>query len=189
MQSIKLYEKYKEGRHWDAHPIEYAERFADFLKKKDFQGLLVDIGCGRGRDVKIFNEKGFKVTGIDTSKEIIDAAQDYCRECAFEQQDAEDLQFGDEEVGAFYMINVIHYVDEKKAISEIYRSLVPGGYLFIHFNLLIADDEGNVDYQRDEDNILQLLNNFKIIDKRIFSRHDARPKPHKHEILELILQK
>jgi SAM-dependent methyltransferase len=37
------------------------------------------------------------------------------------------------------MINVIHYVDKKKAIQEILRTLQPKGYFFIHFNIDITD--------------------------------------------------
>ncbi|MFH2018794.1 MAG: class I SAM-dependent methyltransferase, partial [bacterium] len=107
----------------------------------------------------------------------------------FARQDAEDLEFSNEEVAAFYMINVIHYLDEERTLPGIYRSLVPGGYLFIHFNLSIVDEDGQVDYSRNEADILRLVEKFKILEKREFIREDKEPKKHTHKILELILQK
>jgi SAM-dependent methyltransferase len=189
MQSKELFEKYKAGQHWNFHSTEYAERFADFLIKNNFNGLLVDIGCGKGRDVKVFMKKGLDALGVDISQEIIDTAQSYCRECKFARQDAEDLEFSNEEVAAFYMINVIHYLDEERVLPGIYRSLVPGGYLFIHFNLSIVDEDSQVDYSRNEAEILRLVEKFKILEKREFTREDKEPKKHTHKILELILQK
>ncbi|MDD4995020.1 MAG: class I SAM-dependent methyltransferase [Patescibacteria group bacterium] len=189
MRAVELFEKYKKGKHWDAHPTEYAERFADFLKNNNFHGLVVDIGCGRGRDVIVFKKSGFDALGIDISQDEIEAAQANCRDCRFDQQDAENLEFGDEEVSAFFMINIIHYLNAEKALAGIYRALTLGGYLFIHFNLSITDEKGNVDYSGDENDILKLVEKFKVIEKRQFTREDKLPQLHKHEILEFLLQK
>jgi 2-polyprenyl-3-methyl-5-hydroxy-6-metoxy-1,4-benzoquinol methylase len=61
MKEQKLYDKYLDGRHRENHPTIYAERFIDFLKKNIFDALIVDIGCGDGRDVNAFSKEGFNV--------------------------------------------------------------------------------------------------------------------------------
>lgn len=189
MQNIDLYEKYKNGRHWENHPTIYAEDFSNFLKKINFKELIVDIGCGNGRDIHVFSKHGFLVQGIDISEEEIILAKQNSPKLHFRIGDVENLNFQDESVGAFFMINVIHYVNKKKSINEIFRSLKSGGYLFIHFNLEIKDKAGNVDYEDSEKNILNLVSDFRIINKKIFERTDKNPFEHKHKILQLILQK
>ncbi len=189
MESQELYDKYQHGRHWDNHPTAYAERFAQFLANRGFSGLLIDVGCGTGRDVHFFSSRGFLVTGIDYSdKEIALARARFSKE-RFEIQNAEELKFQNESVGAIFMINVIHYLNQKKALEELFRILRPGGYVFIHFNLSVVDDAGAVDYSQSERDILELLSKFSIVLKNIFERFDRTPTPHTHKVLELILQK
>lgn len=189
MKSEGLYEKYKDNRHWDNHPTIYAERFLHFLRSKKFSGLLVDVGCGSGRDVNYFYCNGLSdVLGVDSSEKEIESAQKQSQG-RFVVDNIEDCSLTNQTVGAVFMINVIHYVDQQKAISEIRRILVNDGYLFIHFNLLIMDDSGCVDYRQGRDTINRLIAGFRIIHEQVFKRVDERPLRHTHLIRELILQK
>jgi len=189
MHERQLYNKYNPGQHWKKHPTTYSETFANFLKKRQFSGLLVDVGCGDGRDVNLFNNSGFTVTGVDYSKEQIKADKKSFPKLSFEVQNVEHLKFKDESIDAFYMINVIHYVNKEKAIQEIYRALKHHGFLFIHFNTDIIDKHGRVDYHHETKDILKLVSEFKIVNKRLFERTDSLPVEHTHQIMELILEK
>ena len=189
MENIELYQKYKNGRHWDDHPTDYAERFASFLKVQNFDGLLVDIGCGKGRDVDIFQRNEFNVLGIDVSSQEINIAQRTYPFSRFQVDSAERLSFPENCVGAFYMVNVIHYTDREKAVSEMYRTLKDKGFSFMHFNLSVVDKDGNVDYQQDEEEVKKLILPFDIVESQRIQRIDSKPIEHTHDILELILQK
>lgn len=189
MQNQKLYNKYLKGKHWEDHPIIYAERFSDFLKKEKFNDLLIDIGCGSGRDVNVFVNNKLKCKGIDNSKDYILSAIKEFPNCNFEVQNAENLNFKDSSIGAVFMINVIHYLNKEKAINEILRVLKPKGFFFIHFNISIIDINGKMDYSNSEEEILNLVSKFKILEKNIFERVDLKPVKHTHKIMELILQK
>ena len=189
MENVKLFNKYNEGKHWESHPTVYAEEFLSFLKEKNFTGNIVDLGCGNGRDVDVFNRKGFKVLGIDKSEENIKNAKRNFPNYKFEIQDIEKLKIKNNSVGAVFMINVIHYINKVKSIEEIYRILEDGGYFYIHFNLSITDSEGNIDYKDSEEEILKLISSFKIIERERIERVDKIPKMHKHIILKLILRK
>ncbi len=189
MQSKTLYQKYSDGRHWEKHPTLYAETFAEFLKSVNFEGMIVDVGCGIGRDVNVFSKLGFNAFGIDNSKQEIENCKKKFPELKFEVQEAEKLKFKDNSVDAFFMINVIHYVDKEKAIQEIFRALKPHRYFFIHFNMDIIDKNGKVDYHHNQEDILKLVSKFKIIRQKLFERVDHQPIEHKHKIMELILQK
>lgn len=189
MKEQKLYQKYSNGRHWENHPTLYAESFAKFLKEKHFKGLIVDIGCSNGRDVKVFSKSNFNVLGIDNVSEEIKTNNKNYPELKFEVQNVEKLTFEDNSVDAVFMINVIHYVHKEKAIQEIFRVLKPEGYFFIHFNIDVIDKNDAVDYHHDQEDILKLVSKFKILQKNIFKRVDQEPVEHKHKIIELVLQK
>jgi SAM-dependent methyltransferase len=189
MKEKVLYEKYNSGKHWENHPTIYAERFLDFLKERRFSGLLVDLGCGSGRDVNFFSKNGLNVKGIDLDEKEISLAKKNFPEICFEIQDVEKLSFADKSIDYIFMINVIHYLDKEKAIKEVYRTLKDGGYFFIHFNLEIKDNNDKIDYSQKEEEILSLVKDFKIIKKKIFKRVDTKPLKHTHKIMELVLQK
>ena len=189
MHAEKLHQKYSGMRHWEKHPTTYASDFAAFLKKSKFSGTIVDIGCGTGRDVNFFNTNGISAIGVDVSQSEIESARKKFPEWNFEVQNAESLKFTDRSVDAFYMINVIHYVDAKKAMAEIHRCLRPKGYFFIHFNLEIIDKDGNIDHRTDMQDVPSLMSGFKPLQEKVFVRIDKEPIEHNHRILEIIAQK
>lgn len=189
MQEQQLFDKYQEGKHWENHPTIYAERYAKFLKEQKFNGLLIDVGNGNGRDVAVFHQAGFKVKGIDYSPQEIAKAKQIHPRCNFEIGNVENLRFPNNSVGAYFMINVIHYVKKQQALDELYRTLQNGSYLYIHFNVDIVDTNGNVDYHHNEEEITDLVSRFNVVKKKKFERVDTIPKVHTHTILELILQK
>lgn len=184
MESQELYDKYNEGNHWEKHPTVYAERFVEFLNGREFDGLIVDAGCGNGRDVKVFSQNGLDVIGVDNSEEHTELARKACPNCSFE-----DMRFENKSVSAIFCINLIHYVNKEKTLREFKRVLKEGGYLFIHFNIEIKDKEGNLDYSHSEEDILKLVSGFEVVDKKIITREGSFPVEHTHKIMELILKK
>ncbi len=50
------------------HPAEYAEAFLARIPPK---GTILDLGCGPGRDARVFSERGYNVTGVDISPEMV----------------------------------------------------------------------------------------------------------------------
>jgi len=189
MKNTTLYKKYHVDRHWDSHPTVYAERFCDLLSGKDFHDRLVDLGCGSGRDVQVFADHGFDAIGIDLSESDVQIARTDHPKCRFDMMDIERLTFSDGSIGGYFMINVIHYVDQERTIDQIFRTLKVDGYLFVHFNLAIVDEDSHVDYSQDEKAIRSLVSRFEVVEEKMFTRVDTVPKKHTHTILELILKK
>lgn len=189
MYEQQLFDKYFEGKHWKQHPTTYAASYAQFLSSQNFSGLLVDVGCGNGRDVAFFHQAGFKVAGIDYSLSEINTARDSQPRCSFLVANCEEIPFRDQAIGAYFMINVIHYVDPRQTLAELHRTLQKEGYLFVHFNLDITDEDGKQDYHQEEDDINSLIFDYRLVGRQTFQRVDTLPKPNTHTILELILQK
>lgn len=198
MNNQNLFDKYSDGKHWENHPTIYAEYFAEFLnqdclnKCRDFfPANVVDLGCGNGRDVMYLNgHECIPAIGFDIDPDIIQQAKDttgYIYD--FFVGNIENLSFQDNTQFAYFCINVMHYVDQKKVLREIYRTLRPGGYAFIHFNLLIIDNNYSIDYHQKISDVYDLMKDFEIVEEKVFLREDSSPVPHTHHIMQIILKK
>lgn len=190
MVNEALAEKYAAGRHWDKHTEDYAIEFAKHLTERRHDSLVVDLGCGAGRDVAVLNSRGFKKTiGIDIAPWEIARARRNHPTLDFKVGDINQLPFGDGSVGAFYCVNVIHYLDQQKVIENVHRKLVLSGLFFVHFNISITDETGRVDYCQDIDSVLALVKPLETRHIKFFRRVDQTPFPHTHQIMEMLLEK
>lgn len=50
--------------------IDMSHLYSDFLSEIPSGGAILDLGCGSGRDSKVFIDKGYKITAVDGSKEL-----------------------------------------------------------------------------------------------------------------------
>ena len=84
---------------------------------------LLDIGCGTGRHLLMFAERGLSVTGLDASPYMIDMARKRLRHRAeFHQGVAEDLPFEDNAFDIVTMVTTLEFVDDaEKVIAEACR--------------------------------------------------------------------
>lgn len=194
MKNKQLFTKYKEGRHWEKHSISYVDRFYKFLQKKipnfHYKHSIIDLGCGNGSDIfRLRNYWGVTAIGFDNDYETIRRAEEQTGFDCFYHRNIEQLLSEDNTSSAYFCINVMHYVDQKKVLREIYRTLRPLGYVFIHFNLLIFDENFAIDYHQKKSDVYELIKDFTIAQEKVFVRKDKEPYPHTHHILEVILQK
>lgn len=191
MENSELYQKYHYGNHWEDRPGNYANHFIDFLKKRSVEkGILLDIGCGSGRDVDIMTRNlKLKVFGLDVDRSVIERAKKSFPKSMFICQNSEEISFTENYLTAAFAINVMHYLNYQLVLENVWNMLISGGYFFVHFNTSITDINGKIDYQDDIGEIKRMLNKFQIIYEQEFERIDFLPIEHTHKILELILQK
>ncbi len=129
---------------YDKHAEEYAKkvnsllpfnalnRFIKLLKKHD---LILDVGCGFGRDSKFFYENGLKVIGIDLSEGLLKIAKKSYPKINFIKADIRNLPFKDGSFDGVWCSAVLLHLeklqDVKKALKEMYRVLKKDGVIFI----------------------------------------------------------
>ena len=54
--------------------IDMSKLYKEFLNNIPKGGIILDLGCGSGRDSKAFIDKGYKITAVDGSKELAQSA-------------------------------------------------------------------------------------------------------------------
>ena len=104
-------------------------------------GVVVDLGCGPGRDSAWLAEQGFTALGLDASQGMVDEARRRVGAgdvtagggTAFVLGDLVSLPFADGSVdGAWVCASLLH-LDRSgamRAVEEVRRVLRPGGALF-----------------------------------------------------------
>lgn len=100
-------------------------------------GMLLDLGCGAGRHVKLALEYGHDVTGCDISEHALARAESVVGNYSnvrFVKASMLDLPFRDRAFDTVICFGVIYYSlpdDMQDAVDEIHRVLHPGGKAFI----------------------------------------------------------
>lgn len=173
----KFAEKYSEGK---IDP-DYLEMIEDFAEKTE-TGKILDAGCGPGRDSKILTEKGFNVTGLDLSEEMIEIARQ--KKGEYHVMDVRDLEFEDEKfdgVLANQLIIFFNGEERKQAFKELERVLKPGGTIFLGLKKgekpFTRERYGSsiTQYPITEEKARELLENFKIQRKETTERKGEEP--------------
>jgi len=153
-----LWAESKDGFRWQAAPNfdfgRIADRYDkwystpcgfvyDRLEKKAIDRLLpniddgsrfLEVGCGTGHWSEYFSNRGFEVTGIDVSKEMIEVAKKkHIANSQFQVADGENLPFADESFDSAAAITTLEFTaNPEKMISEMIRCVKkPGGKLIV----------------------------------------------------------
>ena len=120
-----------------AIPPEQSRLEAEFLAaelKLPPSGRVLDIPCGSGRHSLELAARGYKVTGVDVSREQIEEARRLSAEAGLQidwrQGDMKDLALRETFDGAFCMGNSFGYVppeETRRFIAGVSCALRPGG--------------------------------------------------------------
>jgi len=113
-------------------PEDEAKFFNELFKGRR---LILDLGCGTGRTIRLLSGRGYKFVGIDISKKMLQIAEGF-EGGSFVLADIRHLPFPDSTFDAAFSlhggISHLKTFDEKLlAFREISRTLKPGGLLFI----------------------------------------------------------
>ena len=83
----KFYSKYYDAIHLNKKRNEYELEQIKKLSKKESGNKILDIGCGTGYSVKIFNDAKYDIVGLDKSEDMISKAESNYPKCEFINDD------------------------------------------------------------------------------------------------------
>ena len=106
------------------------------LADRPQNAIVLEIGCGNGRDAKAILEHTPYYTGIDTSSRMIAKAQDRLPNGNFEEADAITYAYPTlyDIVFAFAPLRHMDLDEVTTVLRKVYDSLRPGGILYISSN-------------------------------------------------------
>ncbi len=155
-----------------------------FLKELPPHARILDLGCGSGRDTKVFLDLGYAVDAVDGSEELCKKASEFTgiqvRHMYFQDLDAKELYDG-----IYASASILHLpkAELEPVLRKIAAALKPGGVLFTSFKY--GDFEGMRGGRFYSDFTDESLKQFfqKIPELRIFflwMNKDSRPDHEEH---------
>jgi SAM-dependent methyltransferase len=93
---------------------------------------LLDLGCGPGWTSRFFARRGYMVTGVDISPDLVECAErmrqaEKIPNLRFEVMDYESCPFVESFDAAVFFDALHHSEDEVLALKAVHQALVPGG--------------------------------------------------------------
>ncbi|MFW5886585.1 MAG: class I SAM-dependent DNA methyltransferase [Bacteroidota bacterium] len=115
----------------------YSEvNFIEKLRKEhELNKKLIDLGCGTGSHIYLFNEYNYRCTGVDISEKMLGVAEKKSPESTFYLKDITSLSFQNEFDLVTCLYGAINYIDKfcnlKKAIENIHKLCKKKSLVFI----------------------------------------------------------
>ena len=127
--------------YYEANAIAYADQtarvnlshlYSSFLSRLPLGANILDVGCGSGRDLKVFHEKGYEAIGVDPSPSLVKIAREWSG-CKVEVGRAETLWFNTKFDGVWACASLLHLPRRLFPITlvNINKCLKRNGILFL----------------------------------------------------------
>jgi SAM-dependent methyltransferase len=167
--------------------------YAMFLPRIPSGGTILDAGCGSGRDALAFTKKGFNVTAVDASPELVEKAKLHTgldvRLMRFEE-----IEFNNQFDGIWACASLLHVsrADTPAVFERFIRALKPEAVWYVSYKYGTGDIQrnGRLFSNHTEKSLEQLVRGFselEIID--MSCNTDVRTKRQEDRWLNAILSK
>ena len=192
--TILFYDSHAQDYFGSTVSLDLRELYEPFLKELLLGSHILDAGCGSGRDSKAFVERGYRVTAIDASPQLVRLASAYaglkCEVLAFQ-----DVQFREEFSGIWACASLLHVPtrDMKNVLTRFIQALKPGGVFYISLKEghgeRLADDGRFFNYYT-EDSFRKVLAEYTALRETAFWKSpEIRSLRHREPWLNFLLRK
>lgn len=133
-QTIDYYNKNSEKFYNNTVHIDLSELYSKFLRHIPDNGSILDLGCGSGRDSLYFLEKGYIVTSLDASEEMVRLSSELTGQITH-CMNMQDIEFKNEFNGIWACASLLH-VDKgstENLLSNLGKALKTDGCLYASY--------------------------------------------------------
>lgn len=128
----------------ETRSIDLSDLHSRFLARVPAGGLILDAGCGSGRDSKAFLDLGYRVCSFDACQELVILAEQYIGQPVTVRlfSDIDEVDCYD---GIWACASLLHLPPDEipAALGLLWLALKPGGTLFVSFK------QGTDEYELD----------------------------------------
>lgn len=173
--------------------VQMTEAWNRFTSKLPTSSLILDFGCGSGRDTKYFLEHGYQVEATDGSEELCKAASKFTG-IEVKNQLFTELSEVDKYDAVWACSSILHANSEELVIiiKKIWTALKENGIFYTSFKYGDFEGERNSRYftdltEKTFSDLVKKSADFEIIETWITS--DVRPGRGDEKWLNVILKK
>ncbi|MCM1112757.1 MAG: class I SAM-dependent methyltransferase [Muribaculum sp.] len=191
--TLAYYERNAEQFAKGTAAVDFAEIQNRFLDRLETGSLILDFGCGSGRDTKSFRERGYRVEAIDGSAELCRLASAYTgvkvRRMLF--QELSEVEKYD---GIWACASLLHLpaAQLRDVMRKTAAALKAGGILYASFKYgtFAGERSGRFFTDMTEEKFAELMEDVEgLVTVEQWVSGDARPGRSGERWLNLILRK
>ena len=132
--SVDYYNSNSESFIKDTRNIDMKKNYEVFLANIPDQGLILDAGCGSGRDSLIFQKLGYRVDAFDGSSSMVSEAKKLTG-LNIELSTFEDFEFNRSYNGIWACASLLHVrrANLVSILTRLSEGLISGGVLYSSF--------------------------------------------------------
>ena len=192
-KTLSYYEKNADTFIKNTINAEFAQTQDEFLELIPDAGLVLDFGCGSGRDSKYFLEKGYRVEAIDGSAELCKLASEYTG-IEVKHEMFSDLSSESRYDGIWACASILHLPKDElqDVLGKMVRALKDKGYIYTSFKYGNFEGYRNERYFTDftEGSFKEFIDEVQgVVITKMWTSADVRPDRGDERWLNLILQK
>jgi SAM-dependent methyltransferase len=172
------YQKKYKSYHEKTFRIDPSDFLAPFAERLTAGAIVLDVGCGSGRDLLWMNKKGFDVIGFDSSPGFVKLAMENVG-CEVIEGNFETYAFSAISADAIMLIGAMVHIPYER-FSDVFRNIISSlsdfGIILITLKEgtgTITDTEGRTFYLWQDEKARAIFEShgFKICD---FSKSDSK---------------
>ena len=191
--TIDYYDQNADSFFNDTVGLDMSLLYAEYEKHLEPNTMILDAGCGSGRDSLYFLSKGFDVVAIDASTQLVAKARELTG-LPVAHIKFNDLNYCEDFDGIWASASLLHVsIDEMPSVlNRFSEALKPNGILYASYKY--GEHEGMrrgrffADYNEDKMNILlEALPSYDLV--KMWSTEDVRSKRSDHDWLNVLLKK
>jgi SAM-dependent methyltransferase len=128
------------NKHWGW----FAERVLPVLERLALRGIpsqarILDLCCGTGQLAHLLTERGYRVTGVDGSEEMLRYARENAPQAQFILTDARSFSLQGEFHLALSVFDSLNHIMDLEELAltfgNVYQALLPGGLFLFDLNM------------------------------------------------------